>query len=160
MYTYFELFIIIVIVLLLLALTLFLFFWLYIYFLLFPDTAIIITLLFSYFVLFCCCVSDTYPFYYPEFILHLPLTCFFLRIFFWCCMICSNLSIKNSLSLFAVSLNFLEIVLICLPLITLFWVEGLYPHCKKGSFPLGIFSVNLIKSEGNCGIGYFYWRNR
>ena len=98
--------------------------------------------------------------YYPVFILHLPLTCFFLRIFFWCCMICSNLSIKNSLSLFVVSLYFLEIVLICLPLITLFWVEGLYPHCKKGSFLLGIFSVNVIKSAGNCGIGYIYWRNR
>ena len=30
---------------------------------------------------------------------------------------------------------------------------------KKWSFPLGISSVNVTKSAGNCGFGHTYWRN-
>ena len=33
------------------------------------------------------------------------------------------------------------------------------PLHKKWSFPLRIFSVNVIKSVGNCGFGHIYWRN-
>ena len=28
---------------------------------------------------------------------------------------------------------------------------------KKWNFPLGIFSVNVTKSAGNCGFGHVYW---
>ena len=30
---------------------------------------------------------------------------------------------------------------------------------KKWSFSLKISSVNVTKSEGNCGFGQIYWRN-
>ena len=30
---------------------------------------------------------------------------------------------------------------------------------KKWSFPLGISSLNVTKSTGNCGFGHIYWRN-
>ena len=30
---------------------------------------------------------------------------------------------------------------------------------KIRNFPLGISSVNVAKSAGNCGFGYIYWRN-
>ena len=30
---------------------------------------------------------------------------------------------------------------------------------RKWSFPLGISSVNVTRSAGNCEFGHFYWRN-
>ena len=30
---------------------------------------------------------------------------------------------------------------------------------KKWSFPLGISTVNVTKSAGDCGFGYIYWRS-
>ena len=43
-------------------------------------------------------------------------------------------------------------------------VNGLLPDlnlytAKKWSFPLRISSVNVTKSEGNCGFGHIYWGN-
>ena len=31
--------------------------------------------------------------------------------------------------------------------------------CKKWSFPLRIYSVNVTKSAVSCGFGHIYWRN-
>ena len=38
----------------------------------------------------------------------------------------------------------------------LFWVISAYTLHKKWSFPLRISSVNVTKSEGNCGFGHIY----
>ena len=40
----------------------------------------------------------------------------------------------------------------------LFYLQDNALH-KKWSFPLRISSVNVTKSEGNCGFGHIYWRN-
>ena len=40
---------------------------------------------------------------------------------------------------------------------TVFCIHA-YMH-KKWSFPLRIYSVNVIISAGNCGFGHIYWRN-
>ena len=43
-----------------------------------------------------------------------------------------------------------------------FLVNGqflIYSLHEKQSFSLRISSINVAKSEGNCGLGHIYWRN-